>query len=343
MRHVAQQKMGYYKTPVEVVERIKEHLRIEKGVRLIDTCCGEGEALALVSETGKGIETYGVELDPERAEKASQVLDHVLNCDAIYEFRASHESFGLLWLNPPYDLEQGDEFQAKQRLELVFLRRHFPLLQPEGVLVYIIPLRTLAKAAGFLSSRLADLKVYAFPTEEFQTFKQVVVVGRKRMAPPREAVQNRELLRKISKLPAETVPRLLPIVGEENFTYTVPAAVKDKVIFKSIRFDPDEAYRTIKNDGLFENILALTTPREPNQIRPLTSLRQGHMAMLLASGLMNGDVEKDGRRYTIKGSVRKVTDVSAGGEEGEKEVETDRYKIVIKALDWQNRAFIEIK
>ena len=342
MRYAAQQKMGYYKTPLEVVERIKKHVWIEEGARLVDTCCGEGEALALIS-AGKDVESYGVELDPERARKASQVLDHVLNCDALYEFRASHESFGLLWLNPPYDLEQGDEFQSKQRLELLFLKRHFPLLQLEGVLVYIIPFHTLAKAAGFLSGRLTDLKVYSFPSTEFQAFKQIVVLGKKRKPTSRDVIQNRKFLKEISKLPAESVPQLLPIVGEENTTYPVPSAPGGKVLFKSTRLDPDEAYHIIRKDGLYENLLTIITPREPTQIRPLTSLRQGHLAMLLASGLMNGDVEKDGRRYTIKGSVRKVTTTTFEGEEGEKEVETDRYEIVIKALDWQNRAFVEIR
>jgi len=48
-RLASQMKMGYYKTPEAVVHQIKKILNIQSGARLLDTCCGEGEALSVIA------------------------------------------------------------------------------------------------------------------------------------------------------------------------------------------------------------------------------------------------------------------------------------------------------
>jgi len=64
--------MGYYPTPVDVVARVKEMLHMPEGARLLDPCCGEGEALALLAD-GTGASTYGVELDKDRIGERERV------------------------------------------------------------------------------------------------------------------------------------------------------------------------------------------------------------------------------------------------------------------------------
>ena len=125
---------------------------------------------------------------------------------------------------------------------------------------------------------------------------------------------------------------------------------EDALIFKSFRIDPEEAYETIRKDGLYDLFLSETMPREINRIRPLTALRQGHLAMLLASGLMNGEVEKDGKKYLIKGSVRKVVKRSETDEEIDEEgrgrskiTETDQFQITVKMLDYESGTIKEIR
>ena len=107
-RLASQAKMGYYPTPTSEVENIERVLTIAPGARLLDTCCGEGDALRIIAE-GKDVETYGIELDRGRCAVAKEQLDHVLLADALYEVRVQKEGFGLLWLNPPYDDSAGYE------------------------------------------------------------------------------------------------------------------------------------------------------------------------------------------------------------------------------------------
>ena len=85
MRLAAQAKGGFYPTPDRVVEMIASLVETPgsgyynrgKTLRILDPCCGAGEAAALLAWTladGPGdtvpIETFGVELHKERAEEA---------------------------------------------------------------------------------------------------------------------------------------------------------------------------------------------------------------------------------------------------------------------------------
>ena len=347
----SQAKLGFYATPPHVVEQIKALLKIEKGARLLDTCCGEGEALKVVGE-GNECETFGVELDEERAKKAKEVLEHVLNCDALVEMRVTNDSFGLLWLNPPYDIEAGSEEDDKDRLEVKFLRYHWRFLQKGGVLVYIIPFTSLRKAKGLLA-RLRDLRVFSFPPDDFQTYKQVVVMGVKGEITPKERKENYKMLKELDDLPIAEVPEALVTTDRAasarkivpDAFYTVPPAPrKENFRFKTSRLNPEEAAEIVEKSPLFAEFERETKVKDIDTIRPLTSLRQGHLAILLASGLMNGEVRKDGRRFLIKGSVRKVQDVEKEYDEDRvKTITRDRYEIVVKALDYGRRKFVEIK
>ena len=54
--------MGYYPTPVSVVERVKSFLKFpEERVTVLDPCCGEGLAVKELVE-GVNATTYGIEL-----------------------------------------------------------------------------------------------------------------------------------------------------------------------------------------------------------------------------------------------------------------------------------------
>ncbi|MCD4830951.1 MAG: DUF6094 domain-containing protein, partial [Anaerohalosphaeraceae bacterium] len=49
-RLASQEKMGYYPTPVNVVEDLKKIINIQPKAKLLDTCCGEGQALKIIAK-----------------------------------------------------------------------------------------------------------------------------------------------------------------------------------------------------------------------------------------------------------------------------------------------------
>ncbi len=331
-RLASQEKMDYYPTPIEVVQKIKQLLQIPQQARLIDTCCGEGDALALVAE-GTGAVTYGVELDKERYKAAKQRLDHVLWCDALNELICTREAFSLLWLNPPYDTEEGGELDKKERLELLFLKKHFSLLQKGGVLVLIIPYRVLADCLEFLQHKCTNLNVYRFPDSYFWEFKQVVVIGVRGRPSEAHYKRNTRLIELASSFtyPAKAYESLDSIETADT-NYRMPEAEKESVIFKSSRLDPDEAIKLVKTSPLWNQIKQMLTPKSLSFVRPLMPLREGHLAMLLASGMMNGEV-RGKERLIIKGSVKKVQDkTEEKTADGVKITKTDRYEITVRAI-----------
>ncbi|MEJ2368883.1 MAG: DUF6094 domain-containing protein [Acidobacteriota bacterium] len=345
-RLASQMKMGFYPTPVEVVQQIKNMLHIAPGARLIDTCCGEGEALGMIAE-GAGAITYGVELDRERFKAARDTLDHVLWADAVHEFVCSKGVFGLLWLNPPYDTTEGAYEQEKTRLELEFLSDHWRYLQERGVLVYIVPFMILSKVIGFLERRCRDLAILSFPDRYFWTFRQVVVICTKGRAKREEALRNREVFQAAIGIGENLAPAKLPTTANAGLKYEVPAAGKDDdFVFRSFRLDPDVALEKVKQSPVWGKVNNQVFPAIGNtDIRPLTPLREGHLAMLLASGMMNGEViGENGQRLIVKGSVRKDSvKTKVETEDTVKHIETDRYKITVRAICFDPLEIITIQ
>ncbi len=121
MRLAAQAKGGYYPTPERVVDLIAELIHTPTGyyhrgretIRILDPCCGAGDALERLAErldrpNALSIETYGVELHRDRAEEAERRLHRTLASD-LFATSIANGAFGLLLLNPPYDFDSEDK------------------------------------------------------------------------------------------------------------------------------------------------------------------------------------------------------------------------------------------
>lgn len=307
MRLVAQAKMGYYPTPDCVVERMCRLLcRSGPGViRLLDPCAGEGRALQILGEH-LGAETYGVELDRARAQAAKATLTRVLHAD-LRETRIANGAFGLLYLNPPYDFDvRTDEGLNAERLERVFLQATLRSLQPQGILVSLIPEHRLdAWIARLLAYRCEAIRVFRFPEREYQRFRQIVLVGVKKQEPFQDE-ESAQVLRAIGRREV-SLPELLEAW---DAPYPVPVAppMKD-LLFQRTQVEPEDLLEEIERHGLYPTLLERLTPARPtDRLRPLMPLRKGHLALVLATGHLNNEVVEDpetGERFLVKGTTRK--------------------------------------
>ena len=298
--------MGFFATPPEVVTRIARWLQPPAGTglwRLLDPCCGEGAAAAQVAETlGGTVQTWGVELSPKRAAVAGQVLDRV-HTTAWQAVRVSRESVSLLWLNPPYD---HDLDGGQKRLEIEFLRTALSSLALGGILVYLVPQHLLGyrDVARLLAGHFEDLVVRRFPDGEYERFKQVVVLARRKpyATPTQDALTAILALRDPALAPLEDAVAPWPLA--------VPAA---PVRAKCYRVDLSEREQVALGHacGWPAGLLQAIQPQTQQAFHPPMPLKKGHIAMLMASGLMGTLlVEKDGQRLLVKGRVRKTQDVS---------------------------------
>lgn len=329
MRPPAIERMGYYPTDDPVVEIICSYLKppAEKG-RLFDPCAGEGKAASTLG-IALNCETWGVELSPERAEKAQNVMDKVYQAP-WQACVLSDESVSWLYLNPPYEF---DRFDGQKRLEWDFLKTTTSKLMRGGLLTYIIPQKILGmmEVARLLAGHYEAITVYRFPDSLHEKFKQVVVLAYKRKvfhAPSDKEVLSLQNLATSEKEPIETaiepVYELLPAPSR--------GANGKPIVFKRTDWEPDEVVEATIEAGVQKTSewLDLIHPlRGLAQLsQPVMPLKKGHIAMLMASGMM-GTVrltDEAGKPMLIKGRVIKVVEKTEQPDSKEADTVVEIYK-----------------
>jgi len=342
----SQAKAGYYPTPESISSQLKQLLDIEEGARLLDPCCGNGVTLVTLAE-GTGTTTYGIELDHERATEARTRIDHLFWGDALVEMRISPAAFGLLYLNPPYDYSLAPDSKA-ERLEVLFLRRFQETLQKDGWLVLVIPYTVLAHCAPVLARHFGRLQVYAFPEDEFQIFHQCLILGRKRsLVAKTQALKAERELVCIAGMEPEIFLKTAPQLASCSERLTITSSRHPICTFKCSRIDPLEAIPLVRKSGLLEDLLVHDlAPGQCNAIQPLAPLKNGHLALMLAGGYMNGEIEMEGHRLVIKGVVHKTEKIHTIAENnaGDTMVTTrDQYQPTVKAIDMARAEMLIIR
>lgn len=325
---------GHFPTPSSVVERVAALIRparstARQAVRLLDPCCGTGAALRQLADAVGG-ETYGIEIESQRAEEARQALDHVLHASA-FAARLTHNAFSCLFLNPPY--EYDDE---SKRLEHAFLTAMTRSLCPGGLLVFIVPQRRLAVSARYLAGHYARLACYRFPDREYADFHQVVLLAVKRDG----AVGGDGQRQQIEVWATERLPELPPASSVEPL-YELPALPARPVLFASQFFDPEAAAQEARQHGLWASAALVERfwPAEERPVRPLMPLRRGHLAVLIAAGFLNNILlEADGRWLLVKGhTYKELVPVESG--DPEVEIEREVLRTSVMALDLRTGRF----
>ncbi|MGM9489617.1 DUF6094 domain-containing protein [Ideonella sp. YS5] len=341
-------KNGYFPTDAETLARISAALEAPPApVRIIDPCCGEGAALLSMSEhlqsCGATVNTFGVELDEERAWHAKSALGTVAHAD-VHEVRITDRSFGLLFLNPPYGdlvadaVGTGDHQQGRLRHEKIFCRRTFNLLQPGGILVLIVPFTVLdEELTSFVARHFEDVTVHMAPEQQF---RQSVVLGRKRRPTTPDARIVRRLLAFAAGEDQLEMPAQWPAAP-----YEVPAAkpVED-FTFTVARLDARQLEAELQGglamQSLWPRFGLHMKPRLGDLRPPLRAMTDWHLALALAAGQLSGVVTSAaGRRLLVKGRTHKVkdtqilTETDDDGSVSETRVLVDRFVTVIRGID----------
>ncbi len=157
MRLAGRQRLGFYPLPIAEAKRIRTFLHFPEQVCLaLDPCIGEGVAFAEVTRDAK-THRCEIELDAQRAALARSLADDVIhgNC---FDVQCPVESFSLIYLNPPYDFEIGED--KSQRMERLFLEHVYRWLKRGGVLILVIPRAYIRDCGQILAYQFRDVRVY---------------------------------------------------------------------------------------------------------------------------------------------------------------------------------------
>lgn len=286
MRLAGRSKLGFYPLPVAEAERIRRFLRFpDQQSPALDPCIGDGVAFAKITSDAQVLR-FGIELDTYRAEKARSFETDVIqgNC---FDVQCPVDSFSLIYLNPPYDFELGE--QNSQRMERLFLEHVYRWLKPSGVLVFVIPGTRIGECSSVLSIRFRDVRVYRLTEPESVRYKQVVVFGVRRTRHERERLRDDDITRArqwYASL-ARDPERLPPLPSEPDSQYAVPRGEPARMVYRGLPLDQIEDL--LPRSSAYRQVAPVLFAQEADiNGRPLTPLHGGHVGLLCTAGMLNG-------------------------------------------------------
>jgi SAM-dependent methyltransferase len=314
MRIAARTKLGFYPLPLPEAERIRRLLAFSgKQCCALDPCVGEGLAFAEIA-SGEKVLRYGVELDAGRAEQArAKGIDTIHgNC---FDVQCPAESFSLIYLNPPYDFEIGEE--KSQRMEKLFLEHVYRWLKPLGVLVLVLPAKRVADCAVVLSRHFRDVQLYRLSEPESVRYQQVVVFGLRRTRQERDRLRDNEIIQAQLRLGSldRKLQELPPLPAEPDHAYAVLPGPPVRLVHRGLPLD--EIEDLLPKSSAYRQAASVIFAQQLDVAgRPLTPLHGGHVGLLCTAGMLNGIFGEGETRHIAHWQSVKLVDKSEEEEDG---------------------------
>ena len=309
-------KMGHYPTPPDTLFHILGWIACQKpaeskSTHILDPCCGTGDALQKFHLRDSHIMTYGVELDAHRATESCEKLQFAVQ-GSIFDARINPlGSIGLLYLNPPYDWDDGE------RLEMQFLKHAHKWLCTDGVLVFLVPefIFLREKNRNWIGQHFYDTRVLRVARADYPRFKQVVLFGKKR--------KERRDTEGIG------LPPYLYLDEVEASTYVIPLTGGPGVF---------QGTDTVTDEEVINHWPHLVQEIEnichrcdtTTQLSPLLPLRKGHLTSLLTAGILDGTVDTVDGPMILKGFSDRTKSIY---HEDDKEITHDTFSVGIRVIE----------
>jgi hypothetical protein len=338
MRLAAQMRGGFYPAPTEAVAHAATFLRPPSHgpFSIADPCAGEGAAIRQLGEMlgCPHAMTYAIELDEHRAEVVRTTLPEakVLAPASFFGCRASFNSFSFIWLNPPFDDSYGGH-----RVEEQFLLTATDWLIPGGVMAFVCPedvVDEYSDARQHFITYFEQCMIVPFP-KGHRPFNEVVVFGHKRLKP------------EVSPYAYARGKSWESVLAPAGFVYHIPPGTGPRV-FQKVEPTEPELQQMLARSPLRTHLSAPVATPLPS---PPLALGIGHVALLLASGHLDGVVHPEGKPpHVVRGTSRKrqfvseVTDtLNADDSRTTKTVISERIDLVVRTVDrtGQIRTYME--
>lgn len=331
MRLAAQMRGGFYPAHETAITHAATFLRPphRQPFTILDPCAGQGEAIKqLGTLLGCPAEmTFAIELDDSRAAAVHAALPgaHVLALASFFGCRASFNSFSFIWLNPPFDHSYGGH-----RVEEQFLANATGWLMPGGVMALVCPedvADEYSDARRHFTTYYENCMIVPFP-EGCRPFNEVIVFGQKRTRLQVDPYGS-------NRVSWESVQ------APQGFVYPIPPGTGPRV-FQKIEPTESELQRMLAQSPLRSH---WTVSAEAPLPSPPLALGIGHVALLLASGHLDGVVHPEGKPpHVVRGTSRKreyVSDVTVtdnpDGSTTTKTTISQRIELVVRTVDLTGR------
>ncbi len=313
MRFVGKSRLGFYPLSSPEAHRIRNFLTFSAVASAIDPCVGDGVAFEAIT-TGAQVLRYGIELDAYRAEQARERVPNVVQGNTL-EVQCQVDSFGLLYLNPPYDwtLGPGDS----RRTEHAFLSHTYRWLKSGGILVFVIPGDRVTECSQILATQFREVRVYRLEAPECVRYKQVVLFGVRRTRRERDRLTDGDITRArlyFASL-ARDISRIPVLPSQPDAQYAIPASGPAQLIYRGLPLDEIEGLLPQSAAYRQAGRILFAEPASATG-RPLTPLHAGHVGLLACSGLLNGIFGSGDERHIAFWQAIKVVDKTEEEEDG---------------------------
>lgn len=345
MAHIGSKlRSGFFATPERQGKYIAKLLKAEGSGIWFDPTCGEGKILRQLADSVPRaddieIQTYGVELDKGRASVAKGELTKVIQ-SPIEAMVISNNTFSLVFLNPPYDHTlKMDNDSTTERKEFIELNRNTRYLMEGGILIFIIPSYEFAnkKIARHLATNFEECGIMSFTEEDYPQFRQCVFIGRKKKGKvKRFGEREKRLYDFLLNMESEewVFNRVTPLdkmVG--NKIWMIPEGKMEiKSFYSKLRNKNEFISGILSSKGfeIFKN--RATTPDLKIGGDPILPPNQGQLALLLASGVINGELGSGHNYHLVQGMEVVETETDVEVEQlinTQKTITTERTKRII--------------
>lgn len=246
-------KRGAYYTDVEHCRRIGKLFRFTGEVCVLEPCIGNAKAVKALLENVEKEEpahVFGVEIDEETfyQVKEEPEVEYCLNADFLTEVRITSKSFSFCFVNPPY-MATGEN--QGERMEQRFVNQIFGYMKSNGYMVLVISFPTICMESFSreLLSRFSCEGMWRFDEKEYEKFKQIVFIGKRRQHIGMFASEYRQFM---NSLKLEMLP-FLPNENEEpGIKYEVLESKSQNIdTFMEIHFKAEQNFGLLKNSALY--------------------------------------------------------------------------------------------
>lgn len=321
MRLEAKIKKGFYPLQLDAVPHICSLIEwVHPDANIIDPCCGKGEAVKAIADTLgiKPANIIGCELDVERGRLASELLSEgTVHAPIDFLGSSAYGDASIAYCNPPYD----DEMGGGMRTETKFLHKVTGMLDPGGILIFVVPARTADNQAvyTYLKSMYESIQKFRLPSKTAK-YNEVVFMAIKR-----------------DNMVINSGANWIGYTEFSSIQTRYAAKKGGKVRVRKANYTEQELYELIGKSEANSLIDGERYVRE-NMVPPM-KMRTGHLAMLLASGKLDGIVEVEGEEpHVVRGSTAKVTvRRTEVGEETTKVIDTEVIKLTVKVATQDGR------
>ena len=291
---------GSYYTPDDIVNDVINDLKISKGFKVYDPCCGTGQFLKKINEKHKNINIFGKDIDPT----AIKIADHYLSLNKNNKFTFRHSDslkiieknkYDLIITNPPWGAHYSKpernilnkifpEADSGDSLEY-FLLKGFHALKEDGVMSYVLPesflyVKRFSKIRKFFLNNSKILKIKTYGRKFSKVFSEIIRIDikkRKRTSDHKIFIGDNRKIKQSCFL------------DEFDYQFNVSTAEKDRVTLNNIFSKP---FITLRNNAQWS--LGIVTG---NNARFVSSEKTKDITLPLITG-KNIDL------FTIKGSMK---------------------------------------